>query len=770
MSNATDKNYIDFLARMQRTFKQRTAGRPVFRVDIDKHIAWAQYLASFAQRQYHNCAACRSFINRYAGLVVIADNGEIQSAVWDEQCAAGYDDELVRAMRALRKLAEQGKIAAQFITDQSTLGYDVTNGWRHMHLFSPVVWVNTDANKTAAQAMAEKREDFGTLSRAVREIRPETVDTALQLLRSGKLYRPERALPQAQWFADLLQRVAPMGEQQRKNALWLAVATAPTGFAHVKGSVLNSLLRDVQDGHYSTDAIVSRFASVMSAYRVSSKPVTENQIALAEKAVADLGIAPAFVRRYTTARDLPGGIAWATVLQEPPTPRTISTKADPTGIFDVLRTKAEVKQELDVRVPPKTVTLEKFMRDVLPSAAFIEYRVPVFGRFAALTTAVDADAPPILQWDSNGSRNPVAWNFAVQPAKAEDYSLVPGELVTVEAIVHSPNNWFGHYEHNGKGVFMLLQGAADKRALPGGGLFVEHLRGDLQPYRKTIQAYLDKQVVAGADEPETMAFGIGLLADQPWTELAAPLPAQPVANMPAAQAPKRVHVLLVVDDSGSMGSYLPAARQALTHLIESVGSMPGEVDVTVFKFGTHVHELLSGVPVARAVGVASGLHASSGQTALNDAIGKAIERGTRLEQSTDTAYFLGIVTDGEENNSVTYTVGDVRNAIARVQATGRWTIAFAGAGHNPHKYAAAIGIPPDNVKSFSASREGFEELGAAYAVGAATLASGYRSGARSSTTFFSAASSRAEVGKDLPVFVVTTPGGTRMAYALDRFE
>lgn len=748
MSNANDKAYLDFLTRLSRRYKERTAGQPVFTTAVDKIAAWDKYLSSFENRQYHNCNACHSFLNRYAGLVVIADNGQQKSALWDEDDAD--NGETAHAIRRLAVLAKEAKVNGVFYSDESKLGLAANGQWRHLHVFNPAVYMAL--GKTARQAMAEKREQFAMLNRALREFDHATVVTAVKLVLSNTLYRGNLVQPQAEWLDALYTKIEQSGNQH--NLTWQAVAKAPDGFAHVKSTMLGGLLEDIKEGR-STKEIIDRFANRMDVYKQAQTPVTENQIAVAERAVQELGIAPAFARRFTKVGDFGRNMIMLRSGDEEPTPREQSTPASG-GVFDVLKTKKQAVAD-NVVVPPRPVTLEKFLRDVLPGAAKIQYRVPEVGRFCAMTTAANPDAPPILQWDRPDDPNTVSWAFANQPARAEDYSLVPGSLATVQAVVQPAQ---------GQGAFFLLQGARDTRELPGGGLFVEHLRSDLLPYRKTIEAYLNKMVVDGANDPDTMAFGIGLLAGNDWTEIAAP---QPVETTSPSSAPKRVHVLLVVDDSGSMASYLSAAQRAVQHLLDSTSAMPGEVDYTVFKFGGYVTKLCerAGLPIAN--GSVANLRASSGSTSLNDAIGDALEI-TADWSTKDTAFFLGIITDGEENHSTRYDIPMIRSRIRAVLATKAWTVAYAGAGNRPRDYAEAIGVPPNNVKVFEASARGFEDVGRSYAAGTKSLAAGYRAGARATDSFFSAVSGRHAIGTDHPVLLVTMRTGAQIAYKLDRWE
>jgi hypothetical protein len=83
------------------------------------------------------------------------------------------------------------------------------------------------------------------------------------------------------------------------------------------------------------------------------------------------------------------------------------------GVFGHLKAKGAPAPVADMSVPPKLMTWEKFMRTVMPMASKIELAVPNSAdRFMALTTAVNPEAPPLLQWDTAEDRNTFSWYYA----------------------------------------------------------------------------------------------------------------------------------------------------------------------------------------------------------------------------------------------------------------------------------------------------------------------------------------------------------------------
>lgn len=759
-----DVHYQAFLQRVSGRFVFNSAGRPVFMTDAAEDL-WTLYIESFpegAERQHHTCNACRHFIQRYGALVTIDADGKTLPVMWELTDA--YGPYMQGVARLMHRVGE-AKVTGVFLHASSVLGHPVTGEWQHLHATNPKVFYSP--TQSAGQAMAEKREDFKNVKRALAEFTPATVQTAMQLLTSEALYRAEKVIGPARWLGDLHAAIATKQGAARDNAIWLAIATAPAGYAHPRSSMIGTLLEDIAAG-MTFDQVSKRFAAKMNptAYQRTTAAPRAGQIDAAERAVEALGIAPAFARCYATEAE----IATAGVLWQPSEVRQAAAPAAPAaaGVFDHLKPAPAAAPVMDI--PPKTITWEKFAREALPGAAKIEYRVPLVGPFCALTAAVDPEAPPILQWDEPERRNTASWSFPNPPARAEEWSLEAGSLVPVQIIVNTPNQWHDaeRYAQHGKGVILMLEGAKDTRDVPGGGLFMEHLRSDLKPYRSTIEAHMNRMKVVHVGDAHPCAFGIGLMAGHEFTETAAP---KIETGSVTAASPDRVHVILVVDDSGSMASYISAARGAMRQLLNAVRSMPGIVDVTFVKFGDYATMITDRMPLDHLEGAERHMNARSGNTALNDTLIEHIRRAQSFPdaQLPGTSFFLGVVTDGEENHSHR-SIGHVAATVRAAIATGRWTIAFAGAGYNARAYARDIGVPDGNITTFEASVRGFEDVGTRYAASTQSLGAAYARGAKSSTTFFAAAPGAQAMGTDHPVLLVTNKSGSQNAYAIDRWD
>lgn len=495
VGNQHDPAYGAYLARLDRRFMANTekGTAPLFTTDLGKDLLWDLYLGGFDdpdERQYHNCSACRHFIQRYGGLVTIDPQGLTASALWDE---ADAPENLKRSVAAMAQAVRKAKVTGVFLSKDAVWGQPETGAWQHLAV-GPRMFVFRDSLLTAGQKMAEKREDFKTVSMALTEFKHEHVVTALQLLRSDALYRSEKVLGQAEWLDAL--HAARSAARNKTNVTWSFVAKAPAGFCHPRASMIGTLLEDIGGG-MSYENVSERFASKMHplAYQRPQAAPKAGSIAQAEKIVAELGAAGSLARRFARLEDIVA--LW----------RSVRAAETPSGsVFGHLKPKGEPENRMVV--PAQTMTWVKFRETVLPTAERIQFSVPCHsGGFTALVTAVNPDAPPILQWDSSENRNPVSWYFWHYGANASQYGLKGGEWRDVEAVALKPCMWNGGFEHQGKGVMFVLVGARETR-VTSACIFPETLRSEFHGVRSVIEAYSRGATIEGADEPH--AAGIML--------------------------------------------------------------------------------------------------------------------------------------------------------------------------------------------------------------------------------------------------------------------
>lgn len=434
-------------------------------------------------RQHYNCHACRHFVNRYGRLATIDNDGYIHSAMWN-LCAPDFFDD---AYWKVREAVLNAKVTGVFITSEKRLGTPKTGVWTHMAVDIPKNVRYVSRLNTAEQKMAEKKEDFNMLMRAIMKYNMTTIQSAVNLLRSNSLYRSEKILGMAEWFLEVKNEFTNNCGKTATNIVWKKVATAPAGFCHISSSVIGSLLDDIEDG-MDFETVKRRFDEKMNPIkyqRPQVRPSIKN-VARAEEIVAKLGIANSLKRRFARLDEI----------QKIWVPKIDISKPS-RGVFGNVKTKEDANVVKPLLGHGTTMTWEKFQRTVLPTAKKIELKVG-YGKdgYAAIVTAEDPEAPPIIVWDTDENRNPFSWYLYSGGSYASDWNLRSGEYVEVTGITLQPNMWQSGYDHHGKGVFFILKDCKDTNN-SSSGLFPEFLRGELREVRATVEAYSKTTPLSG---------------------------------------------------------------------------------------------------------------------------------------------------------------------------------------------------------------------------------------------------------------------------------
>lgn len=485
--NIGDDDYRQHLARLEASFRARVGTSQLFCTDAEG--IWEAYLGSFPQteQQFHTCNACRHFVQRFGHLVIINESGETVPAMWDADDAQGQE---LAAIAAMERVVRRAKVTGPFLSSDKVWGQPITGTWRHMAVLALPQAMHTSRVLTAGQAMAEKREDFKNVRRALAEFTAPMVEQALGLLKSDALYRSEKVLGQAQWLSDLHAALEKAPKRFRDNVLWRFVGAAPAGFCHPRSSMIGTLLEDIAAG-VSFEVASRKFAEKMHPlrYQRPQAPPSSGAILAAEKLVEKLGIARSLERRFARLEEVT--LLWR--------PAALHEATSAAGVFGHLKAKGAAPAPSMV-APPQSITWVKFAAEVLPSAEQLEAQVG-YGpmHFFAYLTAAHLDAPPILQWDAEGARNPISWYTYHGGSIAGSWNLGTG-WTRVTGLALAPWAPDGKFGHMGKGATLFLEGCRDTRIGQGNALFPETLKSELHGVRATIEAYSKSATIAGAEE------------------------------------------------------------------------------------------------------------------------------------------------------------------------------------------------------------------------------------------------------------------------------
>lgn len=472
----------------------------IFRTDADGDELFRAFLDNLPDnRQHYNCQNCKRFLERYGTLGWVHADGQLQPLLWYDGV---WPEFFAASAAAMGDLVRRAKVTGVFINDQKTWGNPKTGDWSHLSGSPGKVYESK--TKTASQVEAEKGQDFIILKHGLSDYPVDVVKQAVRVLDADALDRSEKTLGNAKWLLALHESIADLKGPRRDNLVWSAVAKAPPGWCHVRSTMISTLLDDIKSG-MSFDTISERWAKKMHPlqYQRPTAPLSAGQVQAANKKVEQLQAAGALERRFAKLEEVVS--IWK--------PSVIPVKLERRegGIFDHLLPKREVK---GVELPCTTMTWVRFWAEVLPTAKSIDFQVIVHGAYYGLVTAVNPDAPPILQWDTV-PRNPVSWYFWVNGSPATQWSLKAHDWVKVNAICRNPPQWHHPemFTHQGEAVLLVLEGAKPSAEMKGGSFFPETLRSEFHEIRAAMEAFSNNAVIQGREGGT--ANGYALQKDAP---------------------------------------------------------------------------------------------------------------------------------------------------------------------------------------------------------------------------------------------------------------
>lgn len=490
--------YRAMLDQLNKNFAKNVKSAEVlFSVASDKTSLWNAYLNSFPaqDRQHYNCNECRKFFERYADLVTIDAKGNLKSVMFSDDPVGEY----AFIFAKLRNLIEGASVEHVFVTSEAKWGIPVTGPWEHFAVKPPKKFIfeellDSDGKplETAYQREAKFTAEFNTMVRALIEYTEDHLNTALTIIDSDALYRGEVVKGPATWLKDVIvTQKKTKNARLRHNLLWRAVATAPVGFARPRGTKIGPLLDLIVEGK-DLKEIRAMFAAMMDptkASRPQTAPSAAN-IKQGERVIDALGAETSLKRRFATLDDVRK--MWA--------PRPV--RAGGTGgVFGHLTPRDRKKaEEQSLQLPSKKMTLEKFVKTVVPTAQEIEVKMQPMMSFIALVTEEVPNSTPILQWDDPKNRNPVSWYVYDKGSAPSQWGVREGSYVKVNALSAGPSQWNPkiNLPQHGERLVFILDGVKDSNGEKVGlALFPEYLISALQPVRKTIEAHSQSGKISG---------------------------------------------------------------------------------------------------------------------------------------------------------------------------------------------------------------------------------------------------------------------------------
>jgi hypothetical protein len=508
--------------------KVKVQGVKLFSVTLPKPLKEVYYSnIPWARTDLHGCRRCEDYLESMGTIVTINPDFSLRSVAWDESVLSANNPyrTLVQKLREAVEHADT-KIDAiyEFPMDETK-----ASGKDFVHwTFRPDVKNCFNRRDISYEGHLNTfKENFLTFRTALTSINRSAAERALAVLEMGKIFSPEKMLPQAKFLVELqtviygdsgnefLSPEGPTFTEHSQRVMWRAVATAPAGWLTPRSSLLGTLIDYIDNGS-SEEAFTAAMNQMLdpTKYQRAQKEASDAEVVNARRLFEKLGLTPALRRTYATLDDIETVWRsaeshvrdWEEAMDVTVVPSVGQGSADAgPNPFDTLLSKPKggkgaksgaaarkntPKDDVVKEAGVKDIAYDIFVSEVLPSAEGVWADAPVTGNYAAMTTATNKDAPMIYKWDSEERRNPTDFYLYTRPSKASDWNItVKGTTwVPVTAIAHRACHWANDkaYSNMAPTFFIMLSGCRDlcNKNLC---LFSESLRSDLHPVRRVIE-------------------------------------------------------------------------------------------------------------------------------------------------------------------------------------------------------------------------------------------------------------------------------------------
>lgn len=384
-----------FAAQVEKQFSSMSS-QELYKLDLDGDLMYQEYLAAFPkgtnelfrERTEHDCSCCKNFIRNLGNVVAIKDNGLV--SIWDIE-GAEYPYDVVA--EHLSGFVKNKVIGGLFRSSEKKYGAEHTfeqrgdkaHKWHHFY----GTIAGRHYTKQVGSVCGKAKTDIELFRRGLRTIKPEAIDTILELIKENSLYRGAEFKAAVTGFSDLLKKWSKVKENH-DIFLWENVSNPFSGF---RNTVIGTLAVDLSEG-MDLEAAVRSFESKVAPtnYKRPTALITKGMVDQAMKTIKSLGIEESLQRRYAKISDLSvNNVIWVNN-------STQSMMKD--GIESLLMGSVQEKPN---KGQITEIFIEEFIKNVLPEAVSMSvlFKGNLQSSLMSLTAPVHADSPSIFKWNNN---------------------------------------------------------------------------------------------------------------------------------------------------------------------------------------------------------------------------------------------------------------------------------------------------------------------------------------------------------------------------------
>ena len=382
----------------------------LFVVDLDKDELWNLYLDSipeednqiFRVRREYDCSCCRHFIKSIGNVVSVKDG--VVSSIWDFETE---DPKWNKVISILSEFVKSKPIMDVYISKVKNIGtnYNMEQTddgklikWEHFYYELPERFVFNNTFSTIDTEIGNRRDIRNVFKRSLDELSMDAVDTVMDLINQGSLYKGDEYRHILQSFRLLKKEYDKLDEKVKELYAWEKSVVAETSVAKIRNTALGTLLIDVSANVDLEEAVRKyEFVTAPANYKRSKPIFTKKMLEDAKKTITELGYLDSLERRYANADDI-------TVNNILFSNKDVSPRIQgAASLFDELEKDAKSSPKKFDRV--EEISIDKFVKDVLPTASEVEAYVENkhIKNFVSLIAPVNKDSKSMFKWNNNFS-------------------------------------------------------------------------------------------------------------------------------------------------------------------------------------------------------------------------------------------------------------------------------------------------------------------------------------------------------------------------------
>lgn len=373
--------------------------------NTDKDTLWNTYLDSFPPgtnevyltRREYDCQCCKHFI-RDMGNVVSIKNG-ILKTIWGFDSGSFTFQPVLDALDAYVKSCEVRDVR---VDNRKMVGVDKSGGFYHFYVEIPRNLIAPVENRDVQTKQAEYRDSRNVFKRSLDEFTLEGIDTVLEIIYQGSLYRGEEWKTILEAFREVKRQYDALPDDKaRELYAWERSVKQNQAVNRIRNHSIGTLLIDVCTD-VDLDESVRKYESIVapSNYKRPKAIYTKRMLEEARQQIESMGYIESLGRRHATIEDI-------TVNNILFTNKDTLSKMKPGNVFEAMAANIPVDAKKFSRT--EEISIRQFVDNILPTAREVEVMVENkhAGNFMSLIAPVNADAPSMFKWG-----NAFSWAYA----------------------------------------------------------------------------------------------------------------------------------------------------------------------------------------------------------------------------------------------------------------------------------------------------------------------------------------------------------------------